>query len=72
MAIIPPTLDFNNLRTTIAESINLHTIRKPIEYSLKNVLYRQGLLVPILRYCFSEVGRYYHPRSGVPGVKEAN
>ena len=29
------TLNINNLRTTCAKSINLHTIRKLVEYSLK-------------------------------------
>ena len=35
--IIPQTLNINNLRTTRAKSINLHTVRKFIEYSFKNV-----------------------------------
>ena len=29
------TLNINNLRATCAKSINLHTIRKLVEYSLK-------------------------------------
>ena len=37
MPIITQTLNINNLRTTSAKSINLHTIRKLVEYSLKNV-----------------------------------
>ena len=36
--IIRQTLNINNWRTTSAKSINLHTIRKAIEYTLKNVL----------------------------------
>ena len=36
--IITLTLNMNNMRTTSAKSINLHTIRKLVEYSLKNVL----------------------------------
>ena len=35
MPIILQTLNINNLRTTSAKSINLHTIRKLVEYSLK-------------------------------------
>ena len=35
MPINPQTLNINNLRTTNGKSINLHTIRKLIEYSLK-------------------------------------
>ena len=38
MPIIPQNLNINNLRTTKAKSINLHTIRKLIKYSFKNVL----------------------------------
>ena len=36
MPIITQTLNIKNLRTISAKSINLHTIRKLIEYSLKN------------------------------------
>ena len=38
MPIIAQTLNINNLRTASAKSINLHTIRKLTEYSLKIVL----------------------------------
>ena len=38
MPIIAQTLNINNLRTVSAKSINLHTIRKLTEYSLKIVL----------------------------------
>ena len=38
ISIIAQTLNINNLRTTCANSINPHTIRKLIEYSLKKVL----------------------------------
>ena len=38
MPIIAQTLNINNLRTASAMSINLHTIRKLTEYSLKIVL----------------------------------
>ena len=37
MAIITETLNIHNLRTTSAKSINLHTIRKLVEYSFKNI-----------------------------------
>ena len=37
MSIIPQILNINNSGTTKAKSIHLHTIRKVIEYSLKNV-----------------------------------
>ena len=35
MPIITQTLNINNLRTTGTKSINLHTLRKLVEYSLK-------------------------------------
>ena len=37
MSIIPEVLNINNLRTTKAESVNLHTIRKVIKYYFKVV-----------------------------------
>ena len=37
MPIIPQTSNINNLRGRSAKSINLHTIRKVIKYSLKKV-----------------------------------
>ena len=37
MPIIPQTLNINNSTTTRTKSINPHTIRKLIEYSLKKV-----------------------------------
>ena len=35
--IIPQTWNINNLKTTRAKSLNLHTITKLIKYSLKNI-----------------------------------
>ena len=35
MPIITQTLNINNLRTTGTKSVNLHTLRKLVEYSLK-------------------------------------
>ena len=52
--IIPQTLNINNYRTTSAKSINLHIIRKFIEYSLKTFLSKQYLVSPFLRYCCSK------------------
>ena len=36
MLLIPQALNINNLRTTSGKSINLHSIRKLLQYSLKN------------------------------------
>ena len=38
MPVVPQTLNINNITTTSAKYINLHTIRKLIEYSFKKVL----------------------------------
>ena len=38
MPVTAQTLNINNLGTTSAKSINLHNIRKLIEYSLENIL----------------------------------
>ena len=46
--IITQTLNINNLKTTSAKSINLHTIKKLVEYSLRNVAteaYRTNILI---------------------------
>ena len=39
MPVVPQTLNINNMRTTNAKSISLHTIRKLIKYSLKKVMF---------------------------------
>ena len=61
MPIITQTLNINNVRTTIAKSINLHTIRKFAEYSLKHVRQRQCLLLPFSRYCCPKVRLVLQP-----------
>ena len=55
MPIIKETLNINNLRATSAKSINLHNIRKLVEYSLNNVLPIQCLLLPLSIYCSPKV-----------------
>ena len=64
MPIIPQSLNINNLRIRSAKSIKLHAIRKLSEYSLKNVRVEICVFLPFLN-----VGRYYHPPSGVHGSK---
>ena len=65
ISIIPQTLNIDNSRTTSSKSINLDIIRKHIEYSFKNVLYRQCLFLPFLRYCCSVL-----PPSRTTGLRE--
>ena len=66
---ITQTLNINNLRTTTAKSINLYTIRKLVEYILKNAGQTQCLLLLFSRYCCLKVGRYCDPPSGAQGAK---
>ena len=68
MPIITQTLNINNLRTTSANSINLHTV-KLVEYSLKIVWQRRCLLLPFSRYYCPKVGWYCDPPSGTQGAK---
>ena len=69
ISIIAQTLTINNLRTTSANSINLHTIRKLVEYFLKNAWQRQFLLLPFSRHCSLKVDRYCDPPSEAQGAK---
>ena len=52
--IIPQTLNINNLRTTSAKNINLHTIRKLIKYSLKNSLVKIVFIVTVFEILLFE------------------
>ena len=54
LLIIPKTLDTNNLRPTIAKSINLHTIRKLIEYSFKTVIVKATFIVTVFEILLFE------------------
>ena len=69
MPRITQALNISNLRITSAKSINLHSIRKFVEYSLKIVLKRQRLVLLFFRYCCLKVGRYCVPPSGAQGQK---
>ena len=45
--IIPTSLNINNWTTTSAKSINLHIIRKLIEYFLKNICVKTMFTLPV-------------------------
>ena len=47
MPIIPQTLSIKNLRTTNAKSMNMHVLRKLIEYSLKNLLLKAMFTIAV-------------------------
>ena len=67
--IITQTSNINSLRTTSAKSINLNNIRKIIEYSLKNLLYRQCLLLLFPRCRCPKVSWYYDAPTRAQGAK---
>ena len=69
---ITQTLNINNLRTTTAKSINLYTIRKLVEYILKNAGQTQCLLLLFSRYCCLKVGRYCEPAKRGTGSERVN
>ena len=69
LQIITQTLNINNLRTKSAKSINLPTIRKLVEHSLKNVWERQYLFLTFSRHCCPKVGQYCDTYSGAQGAK---
>ena len=56
MPIIPQTLNIYNSRTTRAKSVNLHTIRKLIEYSLK-ILAIEATFIPTVFEILMSKGR---------------
>ena len=68
-SVITQTLSITNLRTTSAKSINLHAVRKLVEYSLKNLGKRRCLFLPFCRYSCQNVGWYCDPTSGAEGAK---
>ena len=47
MPIIPQTLSIKNLRTTNAKSMNMHVLRKLIEYYLKNLLLKAMFTIAV-------------------------
>ena len=72
MPVIPQTLKINNSRTTRAKSINLHTIRKLIEYSLKKVLIKAMFTPTVFNILMSEVRLVLSPAQRVTGSERAN
>ena len=69
MPIIPQTLNINNLRATSTKSINLYSIRKLIEYSLKKIRVKARLTIIVFEILLSKVFGWYYPPSWVQGAK---
>ena len=61
MPIIPQILNINNLRITSAKSINLHTIRKLIKYSLKDFIPNAMFTLIVFERLLSKGSTISHP-----------
>ena len=72
MPIIPPTLNINNLRTTSVMSTNLHTIRKLIKYSLKNIPAKAAFTLTVFEILLFEGRTVLSPVQGGAGSKRVN
>ena len=72
MPIITQTLNINNLRTTSAKSINLHTIRKLVEYSLNNVAAKAMFTLTAFGILLSEVRSVLSPAQRGTGSERVN
>ena len=72
MPIITQTLNINNLRTTSAKSINLHTIRKLVEYSLKNVAAKAMFTLSVFEILLSEGRSVLSPAQRSTGSETVN
>ena len=69
MPIIPQTFNINNSRTTGAKSINLHTIRKLIEYSLSKIWIKEILTPTVFEILISEGRLVLSPAQRCTGSK---
>ena len=69
MPIVPQTLNINNLRTTSAKAINLHTIRKLVEYSLNNLLVKAIFTLTVFEILLSEGRSVLSPAERGTGSK---
>ena len=69
MPIIPQNLNINNLRTTSAKSINLHLIKKLIEYSLKSVSVNSMFTPTVFEILLSEGRSVISPAQRGTGSK---
>ena len=61
------TLNINNLRNTSAKSMKLHTIRKLIEYSLKQVIVKAMLTATVFEILLLEDRSVLSPAHQVKG-----
>ena len=72
MPVILQTLNTNNSRTTTAKSINLHTIRKLIEYSLKNIVMKVVFTPTVFEILMSECRSVLSPAQRGTGSERVN
>ena len=72
MPIITQTLNINNLRTKSAMSINLHTTRKLVEYSLENVAAKAMFTLTVFEILLSEGRSVLSPTQRGTGSERVN
>ena len=72
MPIITQTLNINNLRITSAKSINLHTIGKLVEYSLKIVAAKAMFTLTVFEILLSEGRSVLSPAQRGAGSEKVN
>ena len=72
MLIIPQALNINNSITARAKSINLHTIRKPIEYFFKIVGIKAMFTPTVFEILMSEGRSVLSPAQRSTGSERIN
>ena len=72
MPIITQTLNISNLRSTNAKSINLHTIKNLVEYSLKNVVAKAMFTLTVFEILLSEGRSVLSPAQRGTGSERIN
>ena len=72
MSIIAQTLNINNSRTTSGKSINLHTNRKLVEYSLKHVAAKAMFTLSVFEILLSEGRSILPPAQRSTGSETVN
>ena len=72
MPVILHTLNTNNSSTATAKSINLHTIRKLIDYSLKNIVMKVVFTPTVFEILMSECRSVLSPVQRGAGSERVN
>ena len=70
MLVIPKTLKIDNFRTTSSNSINLDTIRKLMEYSLRKIFVKAIFTLTIFEILLIECRSVSHQSRGAKRGKK--